>query len=328
MNRSIKIGIKVFSIFIILTSLSFPLNARHPKSDFKVVGYYSISSAMDGYHKFPFKRLTHINLSFLNPDTLGNFSGDYSPLKKFVNKAHKKNVKVLVSIAGGGEHPYYHNLLREENRTMFIQNLVSQVIMYNLDGIDVDIEGNDIDKNYEAFVSELRRTLKQYQKMITSAVAVYYKDQMSDKALAQFDFVNVMVYDRTGPWRPENPGQHSSFADAVEDLDYFSTVRNIPKEKMVLGVPFYGYGFGPEINSPVKTMDYNQIVSTFRGAESTDQWIMKDGMIMYYNGIPTITKKTELAKDKASGIMIWQVRGDARGSKSLLKAINKVAGGR
>lgn len=328
MNRSIIIGLKIFPIYIILTSISCPLNARHPESDFKVIGYYSLSSAMDGNQKIPFKQLTHINLSFLNPDTLGNFSRDYSPLRKFVNKAHKKNVKVLISIGGGGEHPYYHNLLREENRALFIQNLVSQVMMYNLDGIDVDIEGNDIDKNYEAFVSELRQTLKQHQKIITAAVAVYYKDQMSDKALDQFDFVNIMVYDRTGPWRPEKPGQHSSFADAVEDLDYFGTVRNIPKEKMVLGVPFYGYGFGPDIISPVKTMDYNQIVSTFRGAESADQWIMNDGMIMYYNGIPTITKKTELAKEKASGIMIWQVRGDARGSKSLLKAINKAARGR
>jgi GH18 family chitinase len=328
MNRSIITGLNFFSIYIILTSLPYPLSAQSPESDFKVVGYYSISSAMDGNYRFPFKRLTHINLSFLNPDTLGNFTRDYSPLREFVNKAHKKNVKVLFAIAGGGEHPYYHNLLREENRALFIQNLVSQVIRYNLDGIDVDIEGNDIDKNYEAFVSELRQTLKQNQKMITSAVAVYYKDQMTDKALAQFDFVNIMVYDRTGPWRPEKPGQHSSFADAVEDLDYFGTVRNIPKEKMVLGVPFYGYGFGPDITSPVKTMNYNQIVSTFRGAESTDQWLMSDGMIMYYNGIPTITKKTELAKEKASGIMIWQVKGDARGSKSLLKAINKSARGR
>ena len=48
-------------------------------------------------------------------------------------------------------------------------------------------------------------------------------------------------------------------------------------------------------------------------------------MILYYNGIPTIARKTELAMDKASGVMIWQVLGDARGKKSLLKRINKVA---
>lgn len=38
-------------------------------------------------------------------------------------------------------------------------------------------------------------------------------------------------------------GHHSTYDDAVEDLDYFGNVRNIPKEKLVLGVPLYGYGF-------------------------------------------------------------------------------------
>jgi GH18 family chitinase len=280
---------------------------------------------MNDFSKIPFKRLTHVNLFFLNPDTLGNFIRDYSALEPFIIKAHQKNVKVLFSIGGGSEHPYYHKLLQDDKRAIFIQNLLSMVLRYNLDGIDVDLEGSDIDTNYEAFVLELANSLKLQQKLITSAIAVYYKDQLPDKALAQYDFVNVMVYDRTGPWRPEVPGQHSSYADAVEDLDYFATERKIPREKMTLGLPFYGYGFGPEITSPVKSMDFNQIVSEFPGSESVDQWKNKDGNIMYYNGIPTIKKKTELAKEKASGIMIWQLEGDARGSKSLLKAINKTA---
>ena len=52
---------------------------------------------------------------------------------------------------------------------------------------------------------------------------------------------------------------------------------------------------------------------------------MPDGMILYYNGMPTIERKTELAMDKASGVMIWQVLGDAQGKKSLIKRINKIA---
>jgi chitinase len=112
-------------------------------------------------------------------------------------------------------------------------------------------------------------------------------------------------------------------ADAREDLDYFGTARKMPRERLVLGVPFYGYGFGPEITSPAKSMDYNQIITNFHDAESFDQWKMADGMIIYYNGIPTIKLNTALAKEKASGIMIWQVEGDAKGSKSLLKAIYK-----
>ena len=72
-------------------------------------------------------------------------------------------------------------------------------------------------------------------------------------------------------------------------------------------------------------MSYKQIVEQFPGSESVDQWKMDTGMIMYYNGIPTMKKKTVLAKEKAAGIMIWQLGGDTNCSKSLLRAINKAA---
>lgn len=71
-------------------------------------------------------------------------------------------------------------------------------------------------------------------------------------------------------------------------------------------------------------MNYGEIVNTFPGAEKKDQLEMPDGKIMYYNGASTIKRKTELAREKASGIMIWQILGDAAGDKSLLKLINEV----
>jgi chitinase len=133
-----------------------------------------------------------------------------------------------------------------------------------------------------------------------------------------------MSYDRTGPWRPENPGPHALYSHAVEDLNYFGEERKIPSERMTLGVPFYGYGYGPELNSPAISMGYKKIVETFKGAENADEWKMSDGKTLYYNGIPTIKLKTRLAKAKASGIMIWEVRSDAAGRKSLLRAIREV----
>lgn len=293
------------------------------QGDFKVVGYYSLRSALEGGKDAPFRYLTHMNLWFLNPDSLGNFTQDLSSLRRFVERAHRKNVKVLFSIGGGSKQKQYHWLLREEHRGKLIDNLVAIVQTYNLDGVDVDLEGSDIDNNYENFVVELAKALRRHNKLITAAIAVYYKDQLSDRALAQYDFVNVMSYDRTGPWRPEKPGPHSTYEHAAEDLEYFGTVRNIPREKMTLGVPFYGYGYGPELTSPAISMNFREIVSTFKGAEAADQWTRDDGKIIYYNGIPTIRKKTQLAREKAGGVMIWQVRGDARGRKSLLKTIDK-----
>lgn len=314
-------------IFLLIPALWLSTNVIEAQTspDFKVVGYYSISAAMKETQHKTLKGLTHVNLWFLNPDSLGNFTRDLSALKPFVVSAHRYNVKVLFSIGGGSKQPQYHYLLKDEQRAKFIDNLVAEVLKYDLDGVDVDLEGSNIDEYYEKFVVELGSAMRAKGKLITAAIAVYYKNQFTDNALAVYDFVNVMSYDRTGPWRPEKPGPHSTYEHAVDDLNYFGLERKIPMEKMTLGVPFYGYGYGPDITSKAISMNYREIVTTFRGAETTDQWTMPDGKILYYNGIPTIKKKVQLAREKASGVMIWQVLGDAKGSKSLLKAINKAA---
>jgi hypothetical protein len=59
-----------------------------------------------------------------------------------------------------------------------------------------------------------------------------------------------------------------------------------------------------------------------------DEWLLPDGKIIYYNGIPTMKQKTNLANEFASGIMIWQVLGDAKGKKSLLRTIHKTISGK
>ncbi len=312
-------------VFLLVMPL-LSVQAQDGSTEFKIVGYYSLRAALTAdVATVPYEQLTHINLAFLNPDSLGNFNQDLSDLAPFVDTAHEKGVKVLFSIGGGGRHPQYRRLLRDDNRPTLIENLVAQTTRFNVDGIDVDLEGSDIDVNYESFVVELAQSLRAHDKLITSAIAVYYKDQLSDRSLAQYDFVNIMVYDRTGPWRPERPGPHSTYADAVDDLEYFGVERGLPASKMTLGVPFYGYGFGTELTSEVITMNYDQIVGTFAGSEWVDHWHLPNGTIVYYNGIPTIRKKTVLAKEKASGIMIWQLLGDAPGHKSLLRAINAAA---
>ena len=298
---------------------------KSAKKKFRVVGYYSLKSAMSADIKtVPFDKLTHINLSFLNPDTLGNFTQDLSRLAPFIQAAHDQGVKVLPSIAGGGRHDYYHKILMDDMRGNFVNNLVEIAEKYKFDGIDVDIEGSDIDTNYEAFAVELKKALKARKKLITAAIAIFYKNQLTDRALKQYDFVTLMSYDHTGPWTPAKPGPHSTYEHAVADLSYFRTARKIPKKKIVLGVGFYGYGFGPELTSKPSSMNYGQIVKTFPGAENSDQVTMPDGQTMYYNGTETIKKKVQLANEMASGIMIWQIMGDAPGDKSLLKLINDV----
>lgn len=325
-----KFKFSLLFLFLLLFSSAVISQQKNKKQKkpFKVVGYYLLNSALndtiyaDSSYLF-LDKITHLNIAFINPDSTGNFKQDLT-IDTLIEKAHRKKVKVLASIAGGGRHPYYSFLLSNNKRKFFINNLMALVFKYNLDGIDVDLEGSDIDSNYENFVIELAASLKPLNKLVTAAIATAYKDQLSDRALKQFNFVNVMSYDRTGPWRPDKPGNHSPYTMALEDLDYWHKIRLLPKEKLVLGLPFYGYGFG-NLNSPVISMDYKQVAAINKDNRSQDTLTLPGNVMFYYNNISTIRKKTELAMKKASGVMIWQLSGDTAGENSLLNTIYLVS---
>ncbi|MBA4055782.1 MAG: hypothetical protein C0490_13785, partial [Marivirga sp.] len=113
-------NLKILFILLSIVACSALTNGQ---SSFKIVGYYSLSEAMKDPDSKTYKNLTHINLWFLNPDSLGNFTRDLSALKPFVTKAHKKNIRILFSIGGGSKQPQYHYLMKDENRAMLINNL-------------------------------------------------------------------------------------------------------------------------------------------------------------------------------------------------------------
>ncbi len=177
--------------------------------------------------------------------------------------------------------------------------------------------------NYEKFVTETPRAFHAKNKLVTAAIAIFYKDVLTDSALAAYDFVNLMSYDHTGPWRPENSGPHSTYNYALADLDYFLTERHIPADRITLGLPFYGYGFGPKESSTPVSLNYKQILDSLPGAASKDSGYLRSGSLIHYNGEETVRRKTALALEKASGIMIWQIAGDAAGDESLLQIIRE-----
>lgn len=325
-----------FKLLILLLAVCFTTlqpSAQKPSSDFKIVGYYPIDEAMKAdTSAVPFNKLTHLILAFVNSDSLGNFDQNFDALRPFIKAAHQHQVKVLYSIGGGSYQGQYHALLKDAKRQGLIKNLVSKVLQYDTDGVDVDLEsgyafGSETDPNYVPFIIELAQALKSKNKLITAALPSRPGNVVTRKALDQFDFINIMSYDHTGPWSPNRPGNHASYTDAMDDLHYYRNTLKLPKDKLVLGVPFYGHGFGPGLSDPViPWMIYKEIVSTYAGAEWVDHWHLPNGYIMHYNGIPTIKNKTELAKKEAAGIMIWELLYDIpTGKKSLLNAIYEAA---
>lgn len=293
---------------------------NHNKSDFRVIGYLpGRENLLASAHSIDYDKITHLYIAFINPDSSGNLKGTAN-LKEVSAIAHAKNVKVMASIGGGGAPAYYPSFLTGDKKKKLIADLVNLAIENNLDGIDVDLEGALIDSHYESFVTDLAIALRAHDKMITAAIATVYKDQFTDTALARFDFVNIMSYDKTGPWNLSRPGPHAPYEMAVEDLDYWTKTRGIAKEKVSLGVPFYGYGFGG--NAP-ESISWKNIVLQYPDKISADELSVNGGNL-YYNGIPTIRKKTALALEKSGGVMIWQLLQDTTGEQSLLKNIHAV----
>jgi len=272
-----------------------------------------------------YSKLTHINIAFENPDTNGYLTFN-SGSNTIINAAHAQNVKVFVSLGGGSIseggaiRDNYFNLITPGNRTAFIQKIYDYVLAHNFDGVDVDLEGPAINGDYGGFVIALANKLHSGGKQITAALSEGYGGaNVPSSTFAAYDWINIMAYDATGPWNTANPGPHSPYSMAVNQFNYW-TGRGLPASKAIIGVPFYGYGFGASANQGIS---YANIIAQYPGAENQDQV----GNTIYYNGIPTIKAKTTFAIQNAGGVMIWELSQDAVGSKSLLTAINQVITG-
>lgn len=256
----------------------------------------------------PYDRLTHINYSFLTPRADGTFNpiNNAWKLKQIVKDAHAHGVKVSISVGGWGWDAQFEELAADPGtRSAFVQNLTAFVEEYGLDGVDMDWEypdPGDSSQNFLALIRELRAAMP--DTLLTTAVVSYGDEHgigVSNESFELFDFVNVMTYD--GP-------DHGTMEQFERGLSYWSG-RGLPKEKIVMGAPFYA-----DPNLP-----YYKIVQADPAAAQMDSFDYF-GTTYYYNGIPTLQAKTRIAMEKAGGMMFWALDHDAQGELSLVKAIH------
>ena len=306
-------------------------------ADTKIVGYIpSYKDMLSVANATDFKKLTHINLAFLNPNSSGVVTSNGNPvcmdgvtasdITFVAQKAHDAGAKVLISLGGGGIPSCsgdWSVLLQPANRTKVVNNLIQFVNTLNLDGIDVDIEGDlltQIDNagNYTPFIQALKNGLGA-NKLVTSATGSYEGGMVPIASLPYFDFVNIMSYDNIGPSWGESGDEHAPYAMSVSDINIWKA-RGLPKEKIVLGLPAYGYGF----NGFASDYDYNAIIAQF-GASAAQSDVISTRCAgcsyITYNGLPTIRKKTSLALQQGAGVMIWELAADTHDATSILSAV-------
>ncbi len=285
----------------------------------KVVGYLP-SYRFTNYNSIEFCKLNYLNLCFANPDSKGNLI--INAFESVINKAKEDNpdILILVSLGGGALSPVqiqtWANFIDiPSNRSIMISEILDFIELHQLDGVDFDLEWDAVTKGYSDFVLQLNDSLKKYDKLFTAALPANTRyTKITNKALHVFDFINIMAYDSTGPWSPDNPGQHSSFDFAKQAVAFWKN-QGVASNKLVLGVPFYGYNFGDTNNTT--EFSYSEMVNKNFFNADLDQ--IGEA---YYNGRTTIEKKVELAAESVDGIMIWEIGQDSYNEYSLLSTIH------
>ena len=285
-----------------------------------------------------FSNNTQLDLAFVNPTPAGEVLGTdglaCSPagggamvsdaqLRQLVATAHQAGTKVVASLGGavippcGGD---WTQLAAPDLRPKVVSSLMEMVDKYQLDGIDVVLEGElmvKIDQagNYTPLISALAEQLHARSKVLTAATGSYPGGMIPDSSLPYFDLIGVMSYDQVGPTWGTPGAEHSSYEQAEKDLALWIG-KGVPVSRIALGVPFYGRGFGTYREG----WSLKDISDSFgEGQLKSDVVGERTGGASYitYNGLPTLERKAELAGAWGAGVMVWEIGQDLPDNKAI-----------
>ena len=241
-------------------------------------------------------------------------------------------------------------------RANFIRNITDFCVEHGYDGVDLDWEfpANVTDRNnLTLLIYELRQAFndKDSTLLITMAVpAGSWNGQWFDFSTMK-NYVNwfgCMTYDFHGSWS-DHAGHNSPLYTPSNDhcgsvhdgINYIHVSRGIPKEKILMGIPFYGKSFNATgLYAPhTGTTDYSYTdIVPLIGNGWTYYWdnvskvpyIMNSSFtkLITFDDSVSVRLKCEYAREKnLAGVMIWALGHDAIGyNQPLLTTIGKVIG--
>jgi chitinase len=339
---------------ILALSAAFLIVApAHAEDRGVVIGYLAAFKGLDReMQQRGLDRYTYLDLAFVNPTPAaqvlapgglacapaveGNSNAMVSDtqLRALVATAHRAGTKVIASLGGavippcGGD---WAELLQPRTRPALVVNLIAMVDRYDLDGLDVDLEGElmmRVDKagNYTPFIRELASALHARSKLLTAATGSYPGGMVPDASLPYFDLIGIMSYDQVGPTWGTPGAEHSTYAQAQADLALWIG-KGVPPNKLALGMPFYGRGFGGYRQG----WSLQDIADQF-GKRQLDSDVagQRCGGCSYitYNGLPTLERKAELAGAWGAGVMVWEVGQDLDDGRAISRIVHAYRKGR
>ena len=267
---------------------------------------------------------SEVALSFINPDTAGRFvNGDamacmtdrfLTPLptatvRNAIATVHAAHARAIGALAGAlppkcaGD---WAQAISPANRARTISALVALADAQGFDGLDVDIEADLLARliksgDYTPFVRDLARALHAHHKTLSGTTASYVDGTIPLDAITAFDRIEVMTYDDN-----VQGDEEASMSQFRSDL-YLWLGRGVPRDKLMVGLPFYGRGYGTYSYA----YTYRDLVAAF-GPQTGDiiGKVCATCSYVTFNGPATITQKTALAVAKTGGVMVWEMSED------------------
>ena len=208
-----------------------------------------------------FTTLTHVIHFAVVPNVDGTLDSDYSTVTLanstvVVGRAHATGTKALISVGGTETAGGFRGATSAPHLAAFITNIIAFATSRGYDGVDLDwepLEASDA-ASYSNLVHGLRTALNAInpRPLLTAATAT--EPALFAALQAQFDQINLMTYDLSGPW----PGWVTWFNAPIYDGGYRfrSTGELVPStdgmvndfidqgvsaSKLGIGIAFYGY---------------------------------------------------------------------------------------
>ena len=295
--------------------------------------------------------------------------GNFAALRRL--KQRHPQLRTLIAVGGwGGSSGFSDAAASPESRRQFVESLINTFFIEHkgvFDGVDIDWEypvgggmaGNrnrpEDRANYTLLLADLRRALdersridgRKYLLTIAAGAGRTHVRNLDVPMLARIlDFINVMTYDyhSGGTIAHFNAPLDTARNDPTPEFNARASVEaflaaGLPADKLVLGVPFYGYGYAgvdsvnsgkfqpgstqPDSSAPnpwVGALRHYRIVEALR-AGFTRHWDPQARVPWLYNAATrtwityddaeSLGLKAEFVRTrKLGGIMIWELSGD------------------
>jgi spore germination protein YaaH len=249
---------------LLASSLFAPAHAATPEHGL-VLGYYVPYDATSwaSLEAHP-EQLDVVAAQWVTIDACGGLSSrDDQTLKQFARAHGLKVVPSLFTLSAGLNHLL---LTDDATRASSIQNIVEYTVSEDYDGFDIDLENVDPTDRaaFSEFVGDLASALHEQGKLVTIAVPAKERDATTGWAGAfdytalgsRVDLVTIMAYEYRGPF--SGPGSVAPF-DWVRRVTDFAA-RQIPANKLLLGLAFYGYDWNTSSGGAV-SLGYQRAVA-------------------------------------------------------------------